>query len=278
MLANALLTTGGELARSYFGDISNPDTTISLLDPNVALGRWSRAVRAQLYTFELVSGLTFSGTPPGPATLAAGGWPGITLQRPSYETGTQPGNLEAALQGVLDMAALRADRLNEILTQVAVPYSFFAMLLNLQPGRHRRTYELMATALILSGIAVMKFKQHFRVRRPADHSPLIQPVILTPSHGSYPAGHSTQGNILVKVLTALVDSKLGSNTAFQLQRLADRISANRVVAGVHFEEDMSAGAALGQELGTRFLNLARTTTTPTTALQWLWTQAAAEWA
>ena len=37
------------------------------------------------------------------------------------------------------MAALRADRLNEILTQVAVPYSFFAMLLNLQPGRHRKS-------------------------------------------------------------------------------------------------------------------------------------------
>jgi len=274
-----LLTTNGELTRSYFGDISNPDTTISLLDPNVALGRWSRAVRAQLYTFELVSGLTFTGAPPGPATLAAPGttWQ-VVIQRPSYETGTQPDNLKAALQGVLDMAALRADRLNEILTQVAVPYSFFAMLLNLQPGRHRRTYELMATALILSGIAVMKFKHHFRVRRPADHSPLIQPVILTPSHGAYPMGHASQSNILAKVLTDLVDSKLGGDTAVQLQRLADRISENRVIAGVHFEEDVTAGTTLGQALGTRFLALAKTTATPTTALQWLWTQAAAEWA
>jgi membrane-associated phospholipid phosphatase len=123
----------------------------------------------------------------------------------------------------------------------------------------------------------MKFKHHFRVRRPTDHSPLIQPVILTPSHGSYPAGHASQGNILVKVLTDLVGSKLGTDLPNQLQLLADRVSENRVVAGVHFEEDMTAGKALGQALGTRFLALAKTTAVPTTALQWLWTQAAAEW-
>jgi hypothetical protein len=75
-----------------------------------------------------------------------------------------------------------------------------------------------------------------------------------------------------------VGSTLGSDLPNQLQALADRSGDNRVIAGVHYEEDIAAGQTLGQALGTRFLQLATSTSTTKTALQWLWGQAKAEWA
>ena len=164
--------------------------------------------------------------------------------------------------------------MSEILTQVNVPYAFFAMVANLQPGRHRYTYELMSAALKLSGLAVMRFKHFFRVRRPADRSALVQPVLLTPNHGAYPAGHSTQCGFLAHVLKDLIGASRGADLDAQLDALALRISDNRVVAGVHFEEDMTAGLALGKELGDYFLRKAKVG--GQSPLGWLWTKASNE--
>jgi hypothetical protein len=136
----------------------------------------------------------------------------------------------------------------------------------------------MSTALILSGIAVHQFKHYFSVRRPADHSPLIQPVLLTPNHGSYPAGHACQGYILSTVLSNLVGNYLGNELANQLNLFAHRLGENRVIAGVHYEEDVTAGEQLGRDLGAYFITLATPgSTTPASALEWLWMEAQAEW-
>src|SRR5690606_185274 len=140
----------------------------------------------------------------------------------------------------------------EILTQVAPPYSYFAMVLNLQSGRHRHTFELIGAALSFASTVGQRFKHHFRIARPADRSKLVQPVLMTPGHGAYPAGHSTQMH-LVRLL--LVDAwKLGgtagdwrAEAATQLERLANRIAENRVVAGLHYEADNEAGKLLAQQ-------------------------------
>jgi membrane-associated phospholipid phosphatase len=173
---------------------------------------------------------------------------------------------------------LRGERMNEILAQVTVPFAFFAMVLNLQPGRHRFTYELMSAALQLSGSAVMQFKHHFAVRRPADRSPLVQPVLLTPNHGSFPAGHATQCNLLAYILKELVGNRLGGDVVDQLFQLAARVGENRVIAGVHYDADITAGAILGKALAEYFLRKAKTPagSTPKTALQWLWNKADSE--
>jgi len=168
---------------------------------------------------------------------------------------------------------LRPDRMNEILTQVMVPYSFYAMVLNLQPGRHRATFELMAAVFRLSTVIAMQFKHHFRIRRPADRSPLIQPVLLTPGHGSYPAGHATQCHFLSAVLTELLGVATTSETSDQLTRLASRIAENRVVAGLHYPEDNVAGKVLGNKLAEHFINKAQS---PNSALKWLWDKAIQE--
>jgi membrane-associated phospholipid phosphatase len=173
--------------------------------------------------------------------------------------------------------------LSEILTQVTNPYAYFALVLNLQPGRHRYTFELMSTLFALTDKVVMQFKHFFRKRRPADRSQIVQPVLLTPSHGSYPMGHAAQSYLVAAVLTNLVvGNAANTDVETQLGRLAERISFNRVVAGVHYVEDLTAGKALGTELAKYFLNQAGAPTVApaesTTALNWLWTRAKREWA
>jgi hypothetical protein len=72
----------------------------------------------------------------------------------------------------------------------------------------------------------------------------------------------------------------GADVADQLEKLAQRISDNRVVAGVHFPEDMAKGADLGKQLALYFTYMATKPVaagTDPTAVQWLWSKAKAEW-
>jgi membrane-associated phospholipid phosphatase len=263
----------------------------SALSYDEALGRWSRAVRGHQYLFELVSGLDFGpdGNNAAIADLTFRGRPNTAqdpnpfqMQAPTYETGPQPKSMTDALAGVLNAAALRPDRISEILTQVTNPYAYFSMVLNLQPGRHRYTFELMSALFTLTDKVVMQFKHFFRILRPADRSQIVQPVLLTPSHGSYPAGHAVQSYLVtgvLKKLLVLYGAKPDVDT--QLTRLAERISFNRVVAGVHFQEDVDEGQALGAALASYFLYKAGAPTVPpaqsTSAVNWLWSRASEEW-
>ncbi|MNC88810.1 hypothetical protein D3C83_46720 [compost metagenome] len=76
-------------------------------------------------------------------------------------------------------------------------------------------------------------------------------------------------------MTSFVGNKLGADLPTQLQALADRIGENRVVAGVHYVQDITDGKALGQALARYFIAQAQLANNP--ALQWLWGKAAAEW-
>jgi hypothetical protein len=51
----------------------------------------------------------------------------------------------------------------------------------------------------------MRFKHALACARPADMSPQIQPMVLTPGHGSLPSGHSTQAYVIARVLQQLFD-------------------------------------------------------------------------
>ena len=130
----------------------------------------------------------------------------------------------------------------------------------------------------------MQFKHHFRARRPADRSVLVQPMLITPGHGSYPAGHATQCFFASYVIAKLVGSYTnGVSTTSgptpndlpnQLDALAARIAHNRVVAGLHYLQDNDAGKGLGQDLGKYFIDRA---SAKDSAIAWLWDRAAKEW-
>jgi len=284
MLFGALWSTQGELTRGISG-IGSPIKTPSALTSDQALARSAASTRASQYVFEFLNALTFTAGVPN-ATLAcaavAGGGAApasLIMAPPTYEPAAAPGSstalLEAELQKVLDMAVLRRDRMSEILVQVKRPTAFYAMVLNLQPWRYRYTLELFATVFRLSTLVTMQFKHHFRVIRPGDRSVLVQPVLLNPGHWTYPAGHAAQSYFASAILTNLTATALpGPDVANQLDKLAARISDNRVVAGVHYPEDIAKGKALGQSLA---VMLEYRATAATSALNWLFRQARSEW-
>jgi hypothetical protein len=262
------------------------------LTPDQALSRWSPDVRYAQYAFEFLTQLRFGGTVDGNGkpneakveyTGSGGATVAIKLAPPGYEKTGGKTDLHKAINEVLDAASLRPDRMSEILTQTTPPIAFYGMILNLQPGRHRFTLELLAAVFRMSTFISMQFKHHFRARRPADRSVLVQPVLLTPGHGAYPAGHATQCYFAARVLTKLVGDATagedywgiaGNDLPGQLDRLAARIAHNRVVAGLHYPEDNVAGMNLGIGLAAYLLDRAQDNNS---ALYWLLDRARAEW-
>jgi hypothetical protein len=122
--------------------------------------------------------------------------------------------------------------------------------------------ELLAAAFRLANFAEQRMKHALACRRPVEFSPQVQPMILTPSHGSLPSGHATEVFAMAVVLWNLL--RAGANPVYedasygvQLLRQAARIAINRTVAGVHFPVDSVAGALLGLTLGQYLANRAR---------------------
>ena len=91
-------------------------------------------------------------------------------------------------------------------------------------------------------------------------------------------GHAVQAHMQKKVLDQLYGFTTNGSAhdlenLDQLQRLAQRIGENRVVAGVHYPTDITEGEKLGDLLGAYFANVAKVGGTP---LGWLWTRAKRE--
>ncbi|MEK6244260.1 MAG: phosphatase PAP2 family protein [Pseudomonadota bacterium] len=153
-------------------------------------------------------------------------------------------------------ADLREDRASEILAQLSPPLAFWSSVANLHPSRTRWTIELLGAALRLAMFVEMRFKHALACRRPLEYSPQVQPMILTPGHGTLPSGHATEAHIVAYVLWRLLrraEPTKNRRWCDQLMRQAARIAINRTVAGVHFPVDSAAGQLLGLTLGDYFV-------------------------
>lgn len=234
------------------------------------LTRWEAWVRAELVDFDLKSSLHFSADTAG-FTLWHAKLAGTAPESATYQpiaNLTRPPDLSASstlwldqLDIVANWADLRLDRASEILSQLGPPLAYWSMVLNLHPERHRWTLEVLGAALRLANYAEMRFKHALACRRPVEYSPQLQPMILTPGHGSLPSGHATEANIAAYVLWKLVssaDSTKSTEWLEQLMRLAARVAINRTIAGVHFPVDSAAGQLLGLTLGAYFVQRATT--------------------
>jgi hypothetical protein len=154
-------------------------------------------------------------------------------------------------------ADLRGDRGAEIMTQMGGALAFLSAIPFVQPARTPYTLELLAAALRLANAVEMRFKQALASRRPMEYSPQVQPMILTPSHSTFPSGHATEAFTSAYVLWRLLRAtnvKPYADTSWriELMRLASRVAVNRTVAGVHFPVDSAAGCFLGLRLGRFF--------------------------
>jgi PAP2 superfamily len=160
---------------------------------------------------------------------------------------------------VLRAAVEREERLPEILVQVYDFWSFYNAITGFDPARAPRCAELFDIAWTWAQGPVMALKHGLAgdgsesdpSLRPHQRNTLVQPVIETPSHGSYPSGHASMAFFTSELLFALL-----AKPDLALDRLARRITFNRTVAGLHFPVDNAAGAALGRQMAALFVGWA----------------------
>jgi membrane-associated phospholipid phosphatase len=237
------------------------------VDDPANLELWSPWVRASIIDFELFSRIGFVANPAPPGTVGvrhldatpgSTSTPGIVYTDLATFTRPTATIFKDQLELVNHYADLRPDRAIEIMGQLSATTTFIGSIAYLHPDRTRWTLELIGAAFRLAGFVEMRLKHALGCRRPLEYSAQVQPMILTPAHGSLPSGHATEAFIASTVLWALLrDSNhpIYSGTACgeQFMRLASRIAINRTIAGVHFPVDSVAGALLGLTLGNYFV-------------------------
>jgi len=158
-------------------------------------------------------------------------------------------DLATQVRYVRGYADLRVDRGPEIYTQMTDIFSFFGQATRLNGRDREATLELLS---IVQGICIsleMPMKHYCWLPRPVDMDPLTLPVIQTPDHSSFPSGHAVEAFATARILSSLMtlerptpQSPSAWTTPY---RIAHRIAANRVIAGVHYPIDSIAGAVMG---------------------------------
>jgi len=215
------------------------------------LWRWESWCRGCVFDFELASELRF--TKPAADTVRLSDRRGeiVSLTRPPLAT------FRKQLDHVEKYADLREDRASEILAQIGMQTDFWGLIAYLHPTRTAKTLEVLLTALRLTILVEMRIKHALACPRPLEYSSQIQPMILTPGHGSLPSGHSTQAYLIAEVYWALLPpARKNPLLREQLMRQAARVAINRTVAGVHFPVDSAAGRVLGTTLAEHFISRA----------------------
>jgi hypothetical protein len=291
-LSSALVTTRDGIVGSWTNPEEKPDKSPDDAEPadlGARMRLWDARVRAQVLDFELLSAFGLDVDVNGSQAVAKllvrdnraveclvrdneaverlvrdkGALEGlirgrslVELERPSSKY-----LLEDQLKHVYSYADLRRDRTAEILSQIKGIDIFLGRFSPLHPERHRYTLELLAAFNRALVSTEMRIKHALAVPRPVEFSPQIMPMIQTPGHGSFPAGHAAESFMGATVLFALMKAGNGRYADVgwddRLARLAARISVNRVIAGVHFPVDLAAGLVLGLTVGRYFVALAR---------------------
>ncbi len=242
---------------------SPPRASAGLPDLRCAdrLAQWSLEIRSISFMTELMGPLRISANndeasytvnhrPGENAETTDDEIPVVTIVRPL------PRVFEDQVQMVVDYAALRSERLQEIVTEIGIPVQYWAAIMDLNPTTTPYTLELLALGYAFASAITQPCKHTLGAPRPENYSPSVQPVINPRRFGAFPSGHATEAFLTARLLQLVsrqhrfaCDGK-ESKLEQQLQRLAMRIAVNRTVAGVHFPVDSTAGRMLGETLAT----------------------------
>lgn len=167
-----------------------------------------------------------------------------------------PDQLDRELRQIIDLAPEREERFFEIMDQDDADgaNNYWFGMLQVSRSRHPATYLMVRVGRRIGEHVVMCLKGFFRSPRPSQLCPGIVPMIDPPSTPSFPAGHAVQA-YLISYLLAYSLPKLPQQYAPEdnleaaagvLFDLAERVSVNRIVAGLHYPTDIVAGRAVGR--------------------------------
>jgi membrane-associated phospholipid phosphatase len=164
--------------------------------------------------------------------------------------------LRGEITRMLDLSLEREPRFCEIIDQDdgdgAINY--LLGMLHIDPVRHPNTRMAVSVGRRIGEFVVMCLKDSYRSPRPSQLSPAITPMFDPPVTPAFPAGHALQAYLIAYLMWDCLPNLPGheiANPALPLSYtnqaqgllfdLAARISENRIVAGLHFPEDIEAG-------------------------------------
>ena len=93
-----------------------------------------------------------------------------------------------------------------------------------------------------------KGKQVWQRPRPPLLDSRIKPCVHLPKSGSYPSGHSTQAFLWANLLAEIFPEHRAA-----LRERAELVAWSRIIGGVHYPTDITAGRMLGDRLAAEFL-------------------------
>lgn len=145
--------------------------------------------------------------------------------------------------------AERPEALGEIVEEDQNFQLRWLQLLNITATSHPQTFLLMKIMARVAEFAMVKLKlqypnmigagppPYWYQPRPSQVCPTLYPPVPVPGHPSYPAGHALIGTLTSECLADLLPQYKEP-----LRALAARVGMNRVIAGLHYREDIDAGA------------------------------------
>jgi membrane-associated phospholipid phosphatase len=189
----------------------------------------------------------------------AGGWrtwftpSGSALRPPAPPSGAADLAQVRALAGQRDAAAL--DRIAHW-NAGAPPYRWIEtatdLLKETPDGRRGRVWAYLTGAMHDATVAAWDGKYHFNRPRPSQADPAVAPVVAVPRSPSYPSEHAAVGAAAAEVLAFFFPDR-----ADALRAAAEEAARSRVLAGVQYPSDATAGLELGRRVAGFALERAR---------------------
>jgi hypothetical protein len=158
------------------------------------------------------------------------------------------------IRDMLELAPEREERFTEIIDQDDADgaANYWLGMMQISPARHPATYLMVRVGRRIGEHVVMCLKGYYRAPRPSQVCPAIIPMIDPPDTPSFPAGHAVQAYLISYLLAYSLPKIPQQYTPNDLDEakgplfdLAYRVSQNRVVAGLHYPIDITAGKAVG---------------------------------
>ena len=174
----------------------------------------------------------------------------VALPAPTYPV------TSAMIDQLLVLAvAERPEALGEIVEENQNFQLRWLQLLNISRASHPQTFLLMKLMARVGEFAMVQLKLQYSnldgtspppywyQPRPNQVCATLYPPVPVPGHPAYPAGHA-----LIATLTSECLTDLLPQYAEPLAALAERVGMNRMIAGLHYREDIDAGANAARAL------------------------------
>ncbi len=121
------------------------------------------------------------------------------------------------------------------------------------PPAWARAKALMNVAIYDATVAAWNTKYAYQRPRPSTHNPALTPYFAKPDSPSYPCEHAVAAGAAAAILGYLFPAKADS-----IRQVAEGACRSRVLAGVAYPSDVSAGFELGQRVAQAVIERAKT--------------------